>query len=147
MEVLAVDTKVVVAAAIQGVLANSPFHLSITKLKFISMEHLLQKQRSTFSKRRIWRHEKVMEMVIIKRRAKHLTNDKKGIIGTETLLIKIEMIETGLMKIRRIVDLRRKRVDTITTPCTRISWLLQSLYKRYSIQLKERIRIFYLLYV
>ena len=60
-------------------------------------------------------------MTIIKRRAKHLTKDKKGTVGTETDLIKTEMIETDLMKIRRIVDLKRRRVDTIATLCTRIS--------------------------
>ena len=38
LEVPAVDRRVVAAAAVQGVLANSPFHLSITKLKFVSME-------------------------------------------------------------------------------------------------------------
>ena len=86
-------------------------------------------------------------MVIIKRRVKHLAKDQKGIIGIETDLIKTDMIKIGLMKIRRIMHLRRKRVDTITTSCTRISQLLQSLYKRYSTQLKGRIRIFYLLHV
>ena len=43
LEVPAVDIKVAAAAAIQGVLANSPFHLSITKLKFISMEQFIAK--------------------------------------------------------------------------------------------------------
>ena len=43
LEVPVVDTKVAVATAVQGVLANSPFHLSITKLKFISMERFIAK--------------------------------------------------------------------------------------------------------
>ena len=43
LKVPAVDIKVAVAAAVQGVLANSPFHLSITKLKFISMEQFIAK--------------------------------------------------------------------------------------------------------
>ena len=43
LEVSAVDTKVTTAAAVEGVLANNPFHLSITKLKFISMEQFIAK--------------------------------------------------------------------------------------------------------
>ena len=43
LEVPAVDTKVVAVVAVQGVMANSPFHLSITKLKFISMEQFIAK--------------------------------------------------------------------------------------------------------
>ena len=43
LEVPAVDTRVAAAAAVQGVLANSPFHLSITKLKFVSMEQFIAK--------------------------------------------------------------------------------------------------------
>ena len=43
LEVPAVDVKVVAAAAVQGVLANSPFHLSITELKFISIEQFIAK--------------------------------------------------------------------------------------------------------
>ena len=43
LEVPAVDTRVVAAAAVQGVLANSSFHLSITKLKFVSMEQFIAK--------------------------------------------------------------------------------------------------------
>ena len=43
LEVSAVDTKVVAAATVQRVLANSPFNLSITKLKFISMDQFIAK--------------------------------------------------------------------------------------------------------
>ena len=43
LEVSAVNTKVAAAAAVQGVLVNSPFHLSITKLKFILMEQFIVK--------------------------------------------------------------------------------------------------------
>ena len=43
LEVPAVDTKVAADAAVQGVLANNPFHLLITKLKFISMEQFIAK--------------------------------------------------------------------------------------------------------
>ena len=43
LEVPVVDTRVATAMVVQGVLANSPFHLSITKLKFISMEQFIVK--------------------------------------------------------------------------------------------------------
>ena len=43
LEVPAVDTKVAATAVVQGVLVNNPFHLSITKLKFISMEQFIAK--------------------------------------------------------------------------------------------------------
>ena len=43
LEVPVGNIKVAAIAAVQGVLANSPFYLSIMKLKFISMEQFIAK--------------------------------------------------------------------------------------------------------
>ena len=88
-----------------------------------------------------------MEMVITKRKAKHLAKDRRKMVGTETGLIKTGVIVTGLMRIKKIEDTRSRRVDTITIPCTRILQPSQNLYMRYSTRSKGRIRIFYHLHL
>ena len=64
-----------------------------------------------------------MAMSITKKKLKHLTKDQRRMDGTGTGLIKTGVIVTDSMNIKRIGDIRSRRVDTIIIPCTKISRL------------------------
>ena len=49
-----------------------------------------------------------MAMLITRRKLKHLAKGQKRMAGIETGLIKTEMIVTGLMKIKKIVETRNR---------------------------------------
>ena len=75
-----------------------------------------------------------MEVIVTRRKPKHHAKGQRGTVSIETDLINTGMIRTGLMKTRKTTDLKRRRVDTITTLYARISQPLPNLYMRYSTQ-------------
>ena len=119
LEVPTVDTKVAAAATVQGVLVNSPFHLSITKLKFILMEQFITKAekyiliKENLAARKVNGNENTQE------KGKSSPQDAKR---NNFYINRSERDRNDKDRFDSDKDnqgFKKKRVDTTTTLCTR----------------------------